>query len=134
MKTAIPTLLVAFFALSAQAQTHPMWVNASSVKLRDKPAPTSHVMLKLGPPAEVRALGQPKGQWSQVMFSPYEGGASWAGWVETRYLVASRDSVKVLAAAELFAVPDDEAVAPKRMTVRGVAPAARSTKRTYHLR
>lgn len=144
MKTALSTLLVAFFALSAQAQTHKMWVNTPTANLREHPAATSHTMLKLGAPAQVAVSDAPKeyaqnpalkGKWVQATFAPYnDGGVAWVGWVETRYLVANRDSVKVPPAAVLFAVPDDENVFPKRVTVRGVAPAARSTKRTYHLR
>ncbi|MBD2769721.1 hypothetical protein IC235_17665 [Hymenobacter sp. BT664] len=134
MKTAFTTALVAFLGVSAQAQTHSMWVNAPSVNLRDKPAATSHVMLKLGAPAEVTVLGKPNGQWSQAMFSPYDGGMSWAGWVETRYLVASRDSVKVPPAAALFTVPKDEKVYPKRSGVTGVPPAARNYNGNVHYR
>jgi hypothetical protein len=136
MKTALTAVLVAFLALSATAQNREMWVNTQSANLRDKPAASSHTMLKLGAPAQVTVLDSPKeyaknpalkGKWVQVMFSPYPGGEmSWAGWMESRYLVAHRDSVKVPPAAALFTVPKDEKVFPTRVTVKGVSPAARS--------
>ena len=68
----------------------------------------------------LKTIPSPKGQWVQVMFSPYEGGTSWAGWMEARNLVASRDSVKVPASAALFTVPKDEKVFPRTSGVKGV--------------
>jgi hypothetical protein len=100
--------LLGVAVVQASAQSHSMYVNAANLPLRGKPVATSPAMLKLGAKSRVDVLEPVKpGAWAQVMFSPYPGAdLTWAGWVESKYLVAQRDSVKLPEGS--YTVPKDE--------------------------
>jgi hypothetical protein len=110
-----------------------MYVNAETLNMRETPSGKAPIVLKLHAPVAVTVFDPPLtakyannkavlSEWAQVSYSlpSYSDEVKmWAGWVNKKYLVAVRDSVKAPASESLVTYMPGDPLWPTATLVSG---------------